>query len=153
MVVLLSVCHHGYILPVCCRVDGGNSRISISRRKAYSGHTCLKQNINPDQLTIHADRGPSMRSKLVAQLMADMGITKTHSRPHTSNDNPYSEAQFKTMKYRHTFPNVKMTFWRVATIKSIFWLCAGQARLFAGALRERTNYANHVKLILAMIAE
>ncbi len=66
--------------------------------------TCLKQNIDPDQLTIHADRGPSMRSKLVAQLMADMGITKTHSRPHTSNDNPYSEAQFKTMKYRHTFP-------------------------------------------------
>jgi len=66
--------------------------------------TYLKQNINPDQLTIHADRGPSMRSKLVAQLMADMGITKTHSRPHTSNDNPYSEAQFKTMKYRHTFP-------------------------------------------------
>ena len=66
--------------------------------------TCLKQNIDPDQLTIHADRGPSMRSKLVAQLMADMGITKTHSRPHTSNDNPYSEAQFKTMKYRHSFP-------------------------------------------------
>ena len=66
--------------------------------------TCLKQNIDPDQLTIHADRGPSMRSKLVAQLMADMGITKTHSRPHTSNDNPYSEAQFKTLKYRHTFP-------------------------------------------------
>ena len=66
--------------------------------------TCLKQNINPDQLTIHADRGTSMRSKLVAQLMADMGITKSHSRPHTSNDNPYSEAQFKTMKYRHTFP-------------------------------------------------
>ena len=66
--------------------------------------TCLKQNIDPDQLTIHADRGSSMRSKLVAQLMADMGITKTHSRPHTSNDNPYSESQFKTMKYRHTFP-------------------------------------------------
>jgi len=66
--------------------------------------TCLKQNIDPHQLTIHADRGSSMRSKLVAQLMADMGITKTHSRPHTSNDNPYSEAQFKTMKYRHTFP-------------------------------------------------
>lgn len=66
--------------------------------------TSLKQNIDPGQLTIHADRGTSMRSKLVAQLMADMGITKSHSRPHTSNDNPYSEAQFKTMKYRHTFP-------------------------------------------------
>jgi putative transposase len=66
--------------------------------------TCLKQNINPGQLSIHADRGTSMRSKLVAQLLADLGITKSHSRPHTSNDNPYSEAQFKTMKYRHTFP-------------------------------------------------
>lgn len=66
--------------------------------------TCIKQNIRPEQLTIHADRGTSMRSKLVAQLMADMGITKTHSRPHTSNDNPYSEAQFKTLKYHHSFP-------------------------------------------------
>lgn len=66
--------------------------------------TCIKQNILSEQLTIHADRGTSMRSKLVAQLLADMGITKTHSRPHTSNDNPYSEAQFKTMKYHHTFP-------------------------------------------------
>jgi putative transposase len=66
--------------------------------------TCEKQGIAKDQLTIHADRGTSMRSKLVAQLMADLGITKTHSRPHTSNDNPYSEAQFKTLKYHHTFP-------------------------------------------------
>jgi len=66
--------------------------------------TCLKQNIDHNQLTVHADRGTSMRSKLVAQLLADMGITKSHSRPHTSNDNPYSEAQFKTLKYHHTFP-------------------------------------------------
>ena len=80
------------------------TRESASLAERLIQDTCFKQNINPDQLTIHADRGPSMRSKLVAQLMADMGITKTHSRPHTSNDNPYSEAQFKTMKYRHTFP-------------------------------------------------
>lgn len=66
--------------------------------------TCLKQNINRDQLTVHADRGTSMRSKLVAQLLADLGITKSHSRPHTSNDNPYSESQFKTLKYHHSFP-------------------------------------------------
>ena len=66
--------------------------------------TCEKQGIEKDPLTIHADRGTSMKSKLVAQLMADLGITKTHSRPHTSNDNPYSEAQFKTLKYHHTFP-------------------------------------------------
>ena len=66
--------------------------------------TCENQGIERDQLTIHADRGTSMRSKLVAQLLADLGVTKSHSRPHTSNDNPYSEAQFKTLKYHHTFP-------------------------------------------------
>jgi putative transposase len=57
-----------------------------------------------EQLTLHADRGSSMKSKLVAQLLADLGVTKTHSRPHTSNDNPYSESQFKTLKYRPDFP-------------------------------------------------
>ena len=67
--------------------------------------TCLKQNIGPGQLTIHADRGSSMKSKVVAQLMADLGITKTHSRPHVSNDNPYSESQFKTLKYCPAFPD------------------------------------------------
>jgi putative transposase len=56
------------------------------------------------QLTIHADRGPAMTSKSVALLLADLGVTKTHSRPHVSNDNPFSEAQFKTLKYRPTFP-------------------------------------------------
>ena len=66
--------------------------------------TCHKQAIAPDQLTIHADRGSSMTSKPVAFLLADLGITKTHSRPHTSNDNPFSEAQFKTLKYRPEFP-------------------------------------------------
>jgi putative transposase len=66
--------------------------------------TCEKQRIGRDQLTIHADRGSSMKSKPVAFLLADLGITKTHSRPHTSDDNPYSEAQFKTLKYRPDFP-------------------------------------------------
>jgi putative transposase len=66
--------------------------------------TCEKQNIQPEQLTIHADRGSSMTSKTVAFLLSDLGITKSHSRPHVSNDNPYSEAQFKTLKYRPTFP-------------------------------------------------
>jgi putative transposase len=66
--------------------------------------TCHKQAIQPDQLTIHADRGSSMTSKPVAFLLADLGVTKTHSRPHTSNDNPFSEAQFKTLKYRPDFP-------------------------------------------------
>lgn len=63
-----------------------------------------QQQITRGQLTLHADRGSSMRSKPVAFLLADLGVTKTHSRPHTSNDNPYSEAQFKTLKYRPGFP-------------------------------------------------
>jgi putative transposase len=66
--------------------------------------TCRRQGIAPGQLTIHADRGSSMISKPVAFLLADLGITKTHGRPHVSNDNPYSEAQFKTLKYRPEFP-------------------------------------------------
>ncbi len=67
--------------------------------------SCDKQAIKPNQLIVHADRGSSMRSKLVAHLMADLGVTKTHSRPHVSNDNPYSEAQFKTLKYCPDFPD------------------------------------------------
>jgi len=66
--------------------------------------SCTKQDIRPNQLTLHADRGSSMRSKPVALLLSDLGVTKTHSRPHVSNDNPFSEAQFKTLKYRPDFP-------------------------------------------------
>jgi putative transposase len=68
------------------------------------GDTCEKQKIQPGELTIHADRGSSMTSKPVAFLMADPGITKTHSRPHVSDDNPYSESHFRTLKYRPGFP-------------------------------------------------
>jgi putative transposase len=64
-----------------------------------------QQNIKPGQVTIHADRGPAPAGKVVAQLLADLGLTKSHSRPHVSNDNPYSESQFKTMKYRPEFPD------------------------------------------------
>ena len=66
--------------------------------------TCQKQEIVPAQLTLHADRGTSMKSKCVAMLLSDLGVTKTHSRPHVSTDNPFSESQFKTMKYRPEFP-------------------------------------------------
>lgn len=66
--------------------------------------TCEKQQIGTGQLTLHADRGSSMTSKPVALLLADLGVTKTHSRPYTSDDNPFSEAQFKTLKYRPDFP-------------------------------------------------
>lgn len=67
--------------------------------------TIAKQGIPAGQLTIHADRGSSMTSKPVAFLLADLGVTKSHSRPHVSNDNPFSEAQFKTLKYRPGFPD------------------------------------------------
>ena len=67
--------------------------------------TCLKQRIGPHQLTIHADRGAPMRSKLVAELFADLTIGASHSRPRVSNDNPFSEAQFRTFKYRPEFPD------------------------------------------------
>ncbi len=63
-----------------------------------------QQQITPKILTLHADRGGPMRSKPVAFLLADLGVTKTHSRPYTSSDNPYSESNFKTLKYRPEFP-------------------------------------------------
>jgi putative transposase len=66
--------------------------------------TCQREGIERGQLTVHADRGSSMKSRVVALLLADLGVTKTHSRPHVSNDNPFSEAQFKTLKYRPDFP-------------------------------------------------
>lgn len=67
--------------------------------------TCHRHAIAPGTLTLHADRGPSMTAKATGHLLADLGVTKTHSRPYTSNDNPYSESQFKTMKYRPEFPD------------------------------------------------
>lgn len=66
--------------------------------------SCEKQGIKSNQLSIHSDRGASMTSKTVAFLLADLGITKSLSRPYVSNDNPYSEAHFKTLKYRPDFP-------------------------------------------------
>ena len=79
-------------------------RESASLAETLIAATCIRQGIQRDQLTIHADRGSSMTSKPVTLLMADLGVTKTHSRPHVSNDNPYSESQFKTMKYRPDYP-------------------------------------------------
>jgi putative transposase len=78
-------------------------RASLAER--LLADTIAKQRITGDQLTIHADRGTSMASKPVAFLLADLGVTKSHSRPHCSNDNPYSERQFKTLKQRPEFPD------------------------------------------------
>ena len=80
-------------------------RESAELAKRLIEESCKKQQIQPGQLTLHADRGTSMRSKPVALLLADLGVTKTHSRPHVSDDNPFSESQFRTMKYRPEFPD------------------------------------------------
>jgi putative transposase len=72
--------------------------------KALIAQTAAQQKIAPATLTVHADRGSSMTSKPVAFLLADLGVTRTHNRPYTSTDNPYSEAHFKTLKYRPAFP-------------------------------------------------
>jgi putative transposase len=66
--------------------------------------TYRKQGVDQAQLTLHADRGSAMAAKTLAQLLIDLGVSKSHARPHTPNDNPYSEAQFKTMKYRPDYP-------------------------------------------------
>jgi putative transposase len=66
---------------------------------------CVRQGITPGKLTVHADRGPSMKSKAVSDLLYDLGVVKSHSRPYTSDDNPYSESQFKTLKYRPEMPD------------------------------------------------
>jgi putative transposase len=80
------------------------TRESAALAEKLIAATAAKQSITRGQLTIHADRGSSMTSKPVALLLADLGVTQSHSRPHVSNDNPYSEAQFKTLKYRPGFP-------------------------------------------------
>ena len=83
----------------------------VARREASSlakrliRETLAKQGIERDELTLHADRGSSPAAKSVALLLADLGVRKSHSRPHTSNDNPFSEAQFKTLKYHGSFPD------------------------------------------------
>jgi putative transposase len=87
--------------------------------KALIGQSCQQQGIARDQLTVHADRGSSMTSKPVAFLLSDLGVTKTHSRPYTSTDNPYSEAHFKTLKYRPEFPQ------RFETIEQAREFCRG----------------------------
>ena len=77
---------------------------SAALAEGLIAETYDKQGIEKGQLTLHADRGSAMKSKPVALLLADLGVVKTHSRPHVSNDNPFSESQFKTLKYRPDFP-------------------------------------------------
>ena len=101
-------CYHLYvILDIFSRYVVGwmiALRESAQLAKQLIADTIAKHNIVPGTLTLHADRGTSMRSKPVAALLVDLDVAKTHSRPHVSDDNPYSEAQFKTLKYRPQFP-------------------------------------------------
>jgi putative transposase len=83
-------------------VHGNRESAELARR--LIAESCAKQDIQPGQLLIHSDRGAAMKAKALAQLLADLGITKTHSRPYTSCDNPFSESHFKTLKYRPEFP-------------------------------------------------
>ena len=102
-------CFHLYvILDIFSRYVVGwmiAPRESAQLAEQLIADTIDKQNIAPGTLTLHADRGASMRSKPVAALLLDLEVAKTHSRPHVSDDNPYSEAQFKTLKYRPDFPS------------------------------------------------
>lgn len=82
-----------------------NERENAQLAEHFIRETCRKQGIQRGELTIHADRGSSMTSKTVALLLSDLGVIKTHSRPQVSNDNPFSESQFKTMKYCPQFPD------------------------------------------------
>ena len=101
-------CFYGYvILDVFSRYAVGwtvQQREAASVAEALIAQAAEQQQIRRGRLTVHADRGSSMTSKPVALLLADLGVLKTHSRPYTSTDNPYSEAQFKTLKYRPGFP-------------------------------------------------
>lgn len=93
---------------------------------------CLRQGIGRGQLTIHADRGASMTSRTVAQLLLELGVAKTHSRPYCSNDNPYSESQFKTLKYRPEFPRRFFTQQEAEAFCQTFFLWYNQRHHHSG---------------------
>lgn len=103
-----GACYHLYVIIDIysryvvgwCIAEREDSRIA----RALIEECCRRQGIGPHQLTLHADRGPSMRSRHVSELLADLQVGKSHSRPYCSNDNPYSEAHFKTLKYSSGFP-------------------------------------------------
>ncbi len=101
-------CYHLYvILDIFSRYVVGwmiAAREAAHLAEQLIAETVAKHHIAPGTLTLHADRGASMRSKPVAALLVDLEVAKTHGRPHVSDDNPYSEAQFKTLKYRPGFP-------------------------------------------------
>jgi putative transposase len=103
-----SVYHLYVILDIFSRYVVGwmvALREAAELAEQFIAETIAKQQIAPGTLTLHADRGTSMRSKPVAALLVDLNVARTHSRPHVSDDNPYSESQFRTLKYRPDFPD------------------------------------------------
>lgn len=112
-------------------------RAALAKRLIES--TCAKQGIVSGPLTIHADRGSSMKSKCVAQMLADMGVTKTHSRPRVSNDNPYSESQFKTLKYCPQFPERFGSIQAARAFCQNFFTWYNQEHRHAGVLFSRLS--------------
>jgi putative transposase len=102
-------CFHLYvILDIFSRYVVGwliAPRESAELAEQLIADTVARHDVLPGALTLHADRGTSMRSKPVASLLVELDVAKSHSRPYTSDDNPYSESQFKTMKYRPDFPD------------------------------------------------
>jgi putative transposase len=92
---IYSRCVVGWMIAECESSDLAAQLIATSAQR---------QGIQPDQLTLHADNGAPMRGKALSQLLVDLGINQSHSRPHTSDDNPFSEAQFKTLKYQADYP-------------------------------------------------
>src|SRR5680860_1515790 len=119
----------GHALRVVGGVDeflGEFAGLSGELAKEFIDAAYNSQGVAKDQLTLHADRGTSMTSKPVAQLLVDLGVARSHSRPHVSNDNPYSEANFKTLKYCPAFPG------RFGSIQD--------ARTFCAAFFEHYNH-------------
>ncbi len=108
-----------------CIADAENAALF----KELFDDTILKHDVPPGQLTLHADRGGPMKAKATAFLLADLGVTKSHSRPHVSNDNPFSESHFKTLKYQPTFPK--------------FFGCIEDAKTFCRAFFAWYNQAHH----------
>ena len=113
--------------------------------------TIVKQGVVRDQLTIHSDRGPAMRSQTVAQLLATLGVVKSHSRPHVSNDNPFSESQFKTLKYRPEFPKRFDSFEQAKSFCTTFfqWQNHDHHHWGLGLLTPTTVHHGNAETVLA----
>lgn len=118
--------------------------------KALIGDTCLKQEIVPGTLTVHGDNGSIQTAHTVGQLLIDLGVAKTHSRPHVSNDNPYSESAFKTLKYHPEYPGCFGSIEdAISYCKEFFgWYnCEHRHSGIAMLTPEQVHYKDHEKIL------